>query len=230
MARYWTWNEIKAKVEADLDLEGEVFITESELLGYANEAIDEVERQVHMLCEDYFLSRTPLTLVNGQEAYDLPTDIYAMKIRDIIYRNGTSVFKMIRIPDWHKFEQYEAEQVGITNTMRYGFMILNETAGAPKIIITPTPTEDGVLGKIYYIRNANELVLGTDVCDLPEAVNYVMQYVKVRCYEKEGHPNLPKAMADLEAEKQTTITALANMVPDNLNEIEPDLRLYDDMN
>ena len=69
--KYWTWLEIRTKVQRDLDLEGESFITGAELLGYANEAIDEVERQVLTLCEDYFITRSVLTLVPGQEEYSL---------------------------------------------------------------------------------------------------------------------------------------------------------------
>ena len=78
--KYWTWAELKDKVQRDLDLEGEVFINETELLGYANEAIDEVERQVHTLYEDYFLTKAVISLVDGTEEYALPTDIYAFKI------------------------------------------------------------------------------------------------------------------------------------------------------
>jgi len=227
---YWTFAQIRDKVERDLDLEGENFITAEEMLGYANEAVDEVERQIHNLCEDYFLTRGTITLVNGQEEYALPTDVYAMKIRSIVYRLGTSVWKVERIRDWHKFEQYEVHQTTQGDQIQYGYFIVNPTAGAPRILLAPTPNEAGSVLKIWYIRNANTLVNDTDVCDIPEAVNYIMQYMKVRCYEKEMSPNLPKAAADLEMEKQTTLATLSQQVVDNSNEIEADYRLYDDMN
>jgi hypothetical protein len=226
---YWTWADIKEKVEADLDLESEDFIPESELLGYANEAIREVSRQLHTLYEDYFLTRTTITLVSGQEEYSLPSDIYAMKIRGMVYRNGTSVWKMKRIQDWRKFEEYEFDKTNLNPTALYGFFILNQTAGSPKIMLTPTPNENGAYVRLWYIRTANELTADASVCDIPEAVNYVIQYIKVRCYEKELHPNLPKAMQDLEMEKQTTLETLSNMVPDVDNEIEADTRLYEEM-
>lgn len=230
MANYPTYAAIKAKIERDLDLEGEVFITPEEMLGYANEAIDEVERQIHQLCEDYFLTRATIALVGGTEEYALPSDIYAMKIRAAVYRNGTSVWKVERIRDWHKFEQYELEQTGLSSYVQYGFFIVNTTAGSPKMLLAPTPTESGAFLKLWYIRNANTLTDDNSVCDIPEAINYIMQYIKVRCYEKEMHPNLGKAMQDLEMEKQTTLATLSNMIVDNSNLIEPDLRLYDDMN
>lgn len=228
--KYWSWSEIKAKVLRDLDLEGETFITETELLGYANEAIDEVERQILTLCEDYFLSRGQITLVPGQEEYDIPDNIYGMKIRKIIYRAGTQVWNLARLRNWNKLSIYETEKVNATGTQQYGFFILNGTAGEkPKILLSPTPTEAGSYLQIWYLRNANELVNNNSKCDIPEAVNYVMSYIKMKCLEKELHPNLPKAIQDLEQQKVDTLKTLAEMYPDNENTIEPDYRLYSDM-
>lgn len=230
MAEYWTFGDIKAKIERDLDLEGESFVTPEEMLGYANEAIDEVERQIHMLCEDYFLTRATVTLVDGQEEYALPTDIYAMKIRAAVYRNGSSVWKIERIRDWFKFEHYETEQTGVGSDVQYVYFITNSTPGSPKLLFAPTPNEDGPYVKLWYIRNANKLTDDDSICDIPEAVNYIMQYIKVRIYEKDMSPMLQKAIVDLESEKATTLAALSQQTVDNSNLVEADTRLYDDMN
>lgn len=228
--KYWTWLEIRTKVARDLDLEGETFISAEELLGYCNEAIDEVERQVLTLCEDYFLSRAVLTLVPGQEEYSLPTDIYANKIRKLVYRNGQESWPVKRIRDWEKFASYEANMAAPSGGNCYGFFLLNAVAGAPKLVFTPTPTEAGPYVQVWYIRNANELVLDTDICDIPEAVHYVMSYMKVKCHEKDMNPNLNKAIADLDAQRADTMKTLGEMFPDNENTLEADTRLYDDMN
>lgn len=230
MSRYWSWQEIKAKVELDLDYQDETFISASELLGYANEAIDEVESNIHTLYEDYFLTRAVITLVPSQEEYSIPSDIFAFKIRKMIYRNGTQVWPLERVRDWYKFENYEVEKTNYQGTQRYGYFILNTTAGSPKILLSPTPTEAGAYIQIWYIRNANELTVDASVCDIPEAVHYVMAYMKMKCLEKELHPNLPKAIADVEAKKQDMLRTLADMYPDNENTIEADTRLYDEMN
>ena len=227
--RYWTWAEIKDKVQRDLDLEGEVFINETELLGYANEAIDEVERQIHTLYDDYFLTRSQITLVSGQETYDLPADIYANKIRSVIYRNATKVFKVERLRDWHKLEEYEVYQSGTHASVRFGWFLLNSTPGQPQIILAPTPLENGAYVQIWYLRNANTLTVDADILDIPEAANYVMQYIKVRCYEKEAHPMVQKAMQDLAVEKSTTLGTLAGLVADGDNEIESDMSVYNEM-
>ena len=228
--KFWTWSEIRTKVERDLDLESETFITPEELLGYANEAIDEVERQVLTLCEDYFLSRSTISLVSGTEEYSLPANIYANKIRQIVYRNGQDVCKIKRIRDWDKFSIYESEKTNTSNSSYYGFFLLNSVAGAPKLLLAPTPLESGPYLQVWYIRNANELCLDTDVCDIPEAVHYVMAYMKVKCHEKDMNPNLGKAVADLALQREDTMKTLAEMFPDNENTLEADTRLYDDMN
>ena len=228
--KFWTWSEIRTKVERDLDLESETFITSEELLGYANEAIDEVERQVLTLCEDYFLSRSTISLVSGTEEYSLPANIYANKIRQIVYRNGQDVWKIKRIRDWDKFSIYESEKTNTSNSSYYGFFLLNSVAGAPKLLLAPTPLESGPYLQVWYIRNANELCLDTDVCDIPEAVHYVMAYMKVKCHEKDMNPNLGKAVADLALQREDTMKTLAEMFPDNENTLEADTRLYDDMN
>jgi hypothetical protein len=228
--KFWTYGEIKTKVERDLDLESEDFITDAELLSYANEAIDEVERQIHTLYEDYFVTRTTISLVAGQEEYAMPTDIYANKIRKIIYRNGTQVWSLERVRDWNKFISYEVEKAYLSSTQFYGYFIINQVAGSPKLLLTPTPTESGSFLKVWYLRNANNLVDETSICDIPESVNYVMAYMKMKVAEKELHPNLQKFVADVEMQKEETIKTLAGMFPDNENNIEADTRLYDDMN
>lgn len=213
----------------DLDLEGETFITPDEMLGYANEAIDTVERTIHTLYEDYFVTRGTITLAPGQELYDIPSDIYALKIRQITYRNGSQVWKLERLKNWHKFSIYETEKTNLSGTQHYGYFVINSTPGQPKILLTPTPSEAGSYLQIWYIRNANELSNDASVCDIPEAVNYVISYIKMKCMEKELHPNLAKAIQDVEQEKQDTLTALSEMYSDNENNIEPDYRLYNEM-
>lgn len=228
MADYWTYSEIRTKVEQDLALEDEVFVEPAELLGYVNEAIDEAEAEIHGLYEDYFLSRATITLVQGTEEYSLPSDIYAHKIRNLIYRNGSEVYQIHRIKDWRKFEEYAVESINQSSTT-YQWFLLNATAGSPKILLSPPAKQSGAYVTIWYLRNANTLVEDTDICDIPEFINFVLQYTKVRCYEKEGHPNLQKAMADLEQQRQQMISTLATMTPDAENELEADYSIYEEL-
>lgn len=84
--------------------------------------------------------------------------------------------------------------------------------------------------QVWYLRNANELTVDASVCDIPEAINYVMAYMRMKVMAKELHPNLGAAISEVEMQRAETLKTLAGMYPDNENTIEPDLRLYDEMN
>lgn len=225
--RFWTWSEIKEKVQRDLDLEDETFITPDELLGYANEAIDEAEGEIHSLYEGYFRARSTVTLVSGTEGYALPTSIYAAKILRVFYRNGSTVYPVTRIPESKMLEAYEtAQAAGDTGVAQYQYFLENSTAGSPQMVFVPTPNESGAFVTVWHIRNANRLTADADLCDIPEFINFVLQHMKVRCYEKEGHPNLLKAVQDLETERSRMTSTLSQMVADGQNEIEADFSHY----
>lgn len=225
--RYWTWGEIKTKVQQDLDLEEELFITPSELLAYGNEAVDEAEAEIHSIYEDYFLTKSAITLVQGQSEYDLPTNIYANKIRGIIYRNGTTWYPVMRIRDWKKFEKYTSDVVN-QSTADYQYMIINSTAGSPKVLLSPSARESGNYLTMWHLRNANRFTVDADICDIPEFVSFVIQFIKVRCYEKEIHPNADKAVAILQQQRELMKETLSTMVPDADNTIELDLSSYEE--
>lgn len=221
--RKWTWSEIKTKVERDLDLEGETFITEDELLDYANEAIDEAEAHIHGLYEDYFLAYESLALVSGTSEYDMPSDIYANKIRRLIYDDGSETYDIRRIKNLSEVPYFD-------NIVQYKYLIVNNSTGA-KIKLYPSADETSSSNvTVWYIRNATRLTSSTSECDIPEFVHFVMQHMKVRCYEKEkGTPPMimQKAMSDLNAQRNLMISTLTNMVDDRDTEIEQDLTHYE---
>lgn len=227
--KYWTLGQIRKKVQADLDIQGETFIRSDEFDAYVNEAIDEAEAEIHALYEDYFLDRDKISLVADQEEYDLPDNIYAHKIRRITYNNQSSTYTVHRVQDWKKFEKYEISNNYETSDL-YQYFIMNETAGTPKILLLPPARETGDFLTIWYLRQANRLVNEEDICDIPDFVNFVFQYVKFRVYEKEGHPNLGIATQALEQQRRLMQGTLATMVPDAENKIEEDFSFYEEMN
>lgn len=228
---FWTYANIKDKIESDLDLADETFITDSEMLGYANEAIDEAEAEIHSQNEDYFLARATVTLVSGTEGYALPSGIYANKIRRVLYRNGSIYYTINRLKDSSKFEAYTNNLINNTGAPPvYSYFLENSTAGSPQLVLSPLPTESGAYVTIWYYRNANRLVSDSDVCDIPEFVAFVIQFMKVRCYEKEQHPALGLAVQALQAQREKMIETLSTMVPDADNLIETDMSHYEEHN
>lgn len=230
MGKYWTWAEVKAKVKRDLDIEAETFVRPEELIGYVNEAIDEAEAEIHALYEDYFLTSEKISLVKNQDEYDLPEEIYAHKIRRVVYNNGSSVYTINRVKDWKKFETKSIADNFSTSDL-YQFFIKNPAAGTPKLILVPTSRETvaDVL-EVWYLRNANRVVDDTSIIDIPEFINFIFQKLTCLIYEKEGHPNLDRAEMKLAQEQQRMLGTLAQMVPDAENEIELDTQFYEEMN
>lgn len=231
--RYWTWAEIREKIEAECDLEDEDFVRRSELLGYANEAIDEAEAEIHSLYEDYFLSKRVLSVAANDEFFSISTlipDIYADKIREIIFRegSGTTVYTVQRLRDWKKFKQKALSDTQTTTDL-YQYFLINTTPGNPQIMLVPKSREAGEL-TVWYLRNANRLAVDTDICDIPEFINFVFSHMKMKVYAKEGHPGYPEALERLETERARMNAVLASRVPDMENEIESDMSSYEEMN
>jgi len=227
--KYWTLAEITDKIKQDLDLEAEDFVRPAELTGLINEAIDEAEAEIHALYEDYFLSKSTISITSGTEEYDLPADIYAHKIRRLVYNNGSSVYTINRIQDWKKFEVKAIADNFATSDL-YQFFLVNSTPGSPKVVIVPKARDTGPYLTLWYLRNANRLSATTDVCDIPEFINFIFQKVTVLVHEKEGNPNLGMDYQNLERERQLMVGVLAQMVPDAENEIELDTSFYEEMN
>lgn len=230
--KFWTWAEIRTKVEQECDLEDEDFVRRSELLAYGNEAIEEAEAEILGLYEDYFLKSTIVNVVANQEDIPYPADIYAQKIRRIIYylgsQNNPTNYPVVRLKDWRKFEYRAVADTGQTTDL-YQWMDENATPGAPVIKIVPKLREAGVV-KLWYIRHANRLTIDTDICDIPEFINFIFSHMKVKVYEKEGHPMLAQAMTKLEMERQRMLSTLQSKTPDADNDIEMDTSYYDDHN
>ncbi len=228
--RLWTYSEIKSKVISDTGTEQEEFVSESELLGYCNEAIDEAEAEIHTIYEDYFLTYSTINLVAGTKEYSLPIDIYANKIRSVLHEDGDLLYPMTRIRFSDKFEDIRStEKYNTSGSYRY-FLVNTSAANGVKMYIAPPPRDTITSGvRIWYIRNANRITATTDTCDIPEFVNFIMQYMKSRIYEKEGSPLYASSLRLLDQQRNQMVTTLGNMVIDGDTRIEKDLDIYESM-
>ena len=229
--KYWTWAEIYSKMKSELDLDEETFIDEDEMREYANDAIDVIESHVMTLNADYFLTRQTLTLVDGTDSYDLPTNIYGMKLRGVIYFKGTDHYEIERIRDWYKFMEYRCLRINANSSDDYRYFLYNEVAGSPQLLISPPSFEDGEYVELWFLRRANRLETGTDVCDIPEFISYIFDYMRERVSYKEAAGSAKHVMAreDRDATLARAIDTLSVIVPDNNNEIEQDTSFYEEM-
>lgn len=238
-----TYQEIENRIRIDLDLQDvDNFVQTDELAQYVNEAINDAEAEIMAFNEDYFLKAATLSLVQGAFAIQLPTDIYGQKIRKLLYVNGPLIYEVHRIRDLHKFYKRAELDYYSTNQMNYAYFLTSPTAGQQdQIEISPPAQESGAFLKLWYIRNAQRVPLTTDsgqsrttqlatVIDIPEWADYLVQFAKVRCYEKEFDPRLTDAKENLANRKKMMVETLSAREPDNEDEIHMDLQFYYDHN
>lgn len=218
------FSEMNQKIKNDLDLNEETFIQPQELVAYFNEAVDMIEGQIHTLYEDYFLTSTSLDVTEGQTEVDLPSNIFANKIRRVMWvLNDSEKYTMQRVKNLDELLLASAPD-------DYRFMITNSDSSGFKLSISPAfrVTTNNLPLKIWYLRNAKRYEDETSVCDIPEYSNVINQYVRYKCRAKEGHPDAQQDLADLERLRTAMIETLRDKYIDEQNEVPKDLTFYRD--
>ncbi len=223
-----TYTAFKAKVQQDLDLEDEVFIQATELLGYTNEGLREIAKDVLTIYEDYFDCSAYLTLVTGTSTYSLPTGIFSRKIRSILYKDGVAPYEILEIKGSDKYMRRALLQMD--TAANYQYMIINTSASGPQIQLSPTSRESSsTTVEINFIRTITALTTGSDNVDkdIPECENFLYAYVKGKCKQKENAGSMPPdAQAEIDMQKKLLIDTLSVAIPDNHNELEKDVSSY----
>jgi hypothetical protein len=229
-----TLAQMKTLLSGELDLETEDFIQPDELTGYFNHAIREAEAHILKLgLKDMYLKKKGyISLVSGTDTYDLPIDLYANKIIKVVYRNGAVIYD-IKPMDVEGERRYVAEEViNLYQALNYyKYDVVDGTDGTSQLKLFP-PAQETLANAValHYYRDANTLVDDTDICDLPEiAYEFIHARVKVYCYEKESHTNLPLAQADLQKMEALMIATLEQQLVDSdANKMNQDFSHYEE--
>lgn len=217
-----TYGTAKAKVELDLDIQGDTVIDEDEMLSLFNSAVDDCEAIIHQLHEDYFLTSDYVALVDGTSDYDMPDNIYANKIRKVYYKSGTT-----------KYEVTKIKIMGIPlvdDEDEYMYNIENNTGAAgTRFIVYPESREtDSTVMRRWFVRNATILTSDASVIDIPEFINYIYAHVKFWISVKIGHPRMVVYKSEMDAQDVSLRNTLNSMIEDSNTTIEPDLSFYED--
>lgn len=241
--KQYTYGEIRTQVSNALDLTNETNIAADEMVGYCNESVLQAYSEILKLRDDYFLSSSTINLVNGTAQYSLPSNIFASKILGVIYDNGAGIIypvrQMTQRQRWEKFVD-----VAITNyfgpTIDYRYQIFNDssTAGYKFVLVPPSRETGASYIKIWFSRTANLVPLvsagsqaasDATVVDIPEFYTFVMAYMKMLCLGKEGaDPRLPQYVALVESQRKMMVDTLTQMIPDDDDQIVPDMTFYSD--
>lgn len=229
---YKTYLELKNEVLQETDTEAEEFIQVSEVLTYFNDAVREALAHIQKLGleDDYFQKSVPYDLTIGLQELILPVDIYAAKIRGLIYATPASVYPITRIKGPNKFTVIQQLLQNPAPNAFYQYDLENPspTTGF-KIKLYPFSYEN-LVGCITlnYVRTVTVIVLDTDLVDIPEFYSFIKAYVKYKIFNKEFGPKSDDAKAEYEKEKQLMMETLSEMTPDYDNKIIGDYSTYEE--
>lgn len=219
-----TLSELRTLVLEPVDMQEEDFVDEAEVNRYINQGIRQAESEIHTIYQDYFLNRISLPLEEGVSSYDLPEDIYAHKIRKIMYDDGSKNYIVKRIRDLEDIPNIE------DNDAYLSYLIINDVEEGAKIQFYPTPNADSDDAlTVWYLRDAKELESDSDELDIPEFYNFVVLYARHECLKKElGNPILIYTKEEMERERRLMVETLTNRYVDNDTHLLMDDSFYTD--
>lgn len=214
-----TWGEIKAKIQRKHGIETDDSYDELELLDMYNEAANKIESKLIKLNQDYFKTMNTINVVVGLTEYNLPSNIYASKVRRLMYlRNGYEATRL--------YPAKSIDDLYDNNKLRYD--IINYESGR-KLILNKATANATI--HIYYTRNTNRFTsTGGDsqICDIPEYADAVMAWMSYLVEFKDKSPAMAHAKDDYNTIVQDMTDTLAVALNDEDNVIEPDTTLWED--
>jgi hypothetical protein len=230
---YKTKLQVVNKIELDLDLEEEEFIQPDEMTGYINDAITIIEAHMNTLGlkDRYYYKRATLNLVQGTADYSLPTDLYEHKIREIVYSNGPTIYRVMPLDKDMTEEEIELANLYQT-TDYYKYRIRSDSSASTVLQLIPAARETASsVIKIGYFRDLARVSLDADLVEVPEiSLQWLYQYVKVKVYEKESHANYQSAVAELEKLEELMLSTLQGQLADSKTQaLEMDKTIYEEM-
>lgn len=171
--KVWTYGEMEQKVLDDLDLNDETFIKPNEMRGYFNEAITEAAAEIYVLNQDYFLTKFYIPFVQGTSRYSLPANIFANRIRTVMYSNGAVIYEIAQYRRKNKFEaMIITDKFGPSDD--YMYTLWNDVPGQAVMAIHPNVRETAILAPIgslfapaimFYLRDNNRVPLTGEFCN-----------------------------------------------------------------
>jgi hypothetical protein len=210
------------EINDEYDLTDEIFTNEEELIGYANEAVEDIEKEIHTINDKYFEAEEYLAIVSGTASYDPPTTIYANKITGVYFNDGSNKYEVKPIKDLSIIDDIEAGDA-------YRYRIVNNAATGTKIKLYPTPvfTSSSTI-RVHFLRNATKFEDTADELDIPEAKSFIKQFIVDKVVNKERMtPDAPESAA-LGRKRKALLDSLQTMRPDENNEIPADVSSYCD--
>lgn len=232
-AETWTVADIITRITKDLDLQGDSnFYRQDHLILAINSAITDCEQIVIDEYSDYLLSYQDYTTSEGQSELTLPDDMYQFRIRWLHFKKtGFGTYSENNFS--YKIKKIALESlpyVGV-NT-RYHYRVVNTQASGQQILIFPNirAVDAGSARiRLWYIRHFQRVSESTDTIDVP-LPEYILAHVRKAVMQKEGHPLLNVAAAELAQQKANVIKTMKFLTDDEEDEkLEPNHESLDTM-
>ena len=197
--KIWTYDEMYRKILEDLDLEDETFIKPGEMRGYFNEALTEAQSEILLLNQDYFVAKAYIPVVQGQEDYILPYNLFSNKIRGIIYQNGSIDYEIKQFRRKNKFMDVLMEQKYGYNDW-YGYFLPNDIVGSRTIRFVPMMRDTAILNpptdifapiQMWYLRNCNRVPINGELCNPEFVLNSAVDFANDEIQTRSGQNVVP---------------------------------------
>lgn len=241
--KVWTFGDLLTKALQETDTSNESFATPDELVGYYNDAVHEAESEILTIYEDYFLTSLPVTLTASVQKINLPSTIYATKIRSLIYISGNVIYTVKKFKGDKRFLDMAITQAMATNDL-YRYIVTNdsETSGL-QLCLFPTPYESGPLLTLWFIRNAKKVPTASELSrqitdaltsgqlstpvDIPEFYTFLCEVVKGKIRAKENQGIMPQSnIAAIEQQRKMMVDSLTQKIPDDDDTVPADFSHY----
>ena len=218
--------EIRDRLKDDLDLHEEHWKNDGQLNDLINKSVRKAFRKIIAIHEDYFLSQANVVITAVENEIDYPSNIYANKIKSIhfLWNNSAVEIKPVRRFD----STIMLSSIVSDNSSPYrNWLAIDDLTDGKKIKLFPATGYAGTLS-LWYIREPRLLVDDTDVCDIDEFTEFVVQCTKAAYYALDGDPRYQiEKMEEKELERDL-INTLTNMTIGNDDTVVADYSHYED--
>ena len=222
----WPLSRLVSKVQDDMDLHEENFVTTEDLKQFVNDAIDDAEEIIIDCFSDFFLTYSFAEVVAEDTEIALPADIYESRIRGIWF-NASGFESPVPTGEGYKVKKLKLERMmDVSTGDAYQYRLFNSSVLGQKLKIFPAIREDSEdQFLLCYIRQARRLYNTTDVLEKGIRVQYVLTHVKKAVASKIGDPMVEELKVKLDEQKQVIRRSLSNLTDDDEDSyLEPDDR------
>jgi hypothetical protein len=227
--------QVVQKIERDLDLEEEEFIQADEMTEYINDALTLIEAHINKLGlkDQYYLSKTNISLVSGTADYALPSNLADDKLEEVVYSNGSTIYKVEPMNPSHSLEEIELLNL-YSSTEWYKYRIRNDSSTGRYLQLIPASRETAAnVLKVEYLRKIEKVDSDADLIEIPDiCLQYLYQYVKTMVYEKENAESVSyqEAVRKLEKVEALMLSTLQGQLEDQaFSKIELDKSIYEEI-